>query len=175
MALRHLYAREMENSGQRGREASPATIREREKQVNHLARKEAAKRADDAVANVDPGASDELIAGLIADALVLGPGHRSSYFHLSIIHDERGAGPCPLPYDWRRKNTLRISTRDPDRAKQWIIAATLAGYCVLRHWTRNGWGYGKGTLASVHERQATHPSTDERSRGALARPSERMI
>lgn len=138
--------------------------------LRHLARKE----ADDALAKVDPGASDELIAGLIADALVLGPGHRITYYHLSIIHDERGAGPCPLPYDWRRKNTLRISTRDPDRAKQWIVAATLAGYCVFRHWTRNSFGYGKGTLASVRERQAAYSATDERSRGALARPSERM-
>ena len=132
-----------------------------------------ADAADDAMASVDPDASDETIAGIVADylltTLLLPRG-----CHLSVIHDVRPrelaklvrmrqrnpdcywpdhVGPCPLPYDWSYKNTVGISTRDRDRARRWIIDATLAGYCVFRNSRRGGCGGGQGSLADIRKRR----------------------
>jgi hypothetical protein len=56
--------------------------------------------------------SDEMIAEVCADYL-LASGRRR--FNLGIMHDMRKRstqGPCPLPFDWRYKNTVGIITRD---------------------------------------------------------------
>jgi|SRR5208283_632015 len=120
-------------------------------------------RAMEAMDTLDPDASDETIAEIVAYS------HRGTW-HISIIHDTRPRelhkrarnpnycpseriGPCPLPYDWIRKNVVGISTRDRDQARQWIIKATLAGYCVYHQITRNGSGGGRGTSAQIRAKR----------------------
>ena len=134
--------------------------------------KAAIRAAEDALQEVNPDASDEAIAEILADYLTTPLGSRT--FHLSIFHDVRpsslarmkrlrkydpGYGshqrisPCPLPYDWSRKNTVGVSTRDRDRAQQWIIEATLAGYAVFRGFSRQGGGFGQGSLENIRARR----------------------
>jgi hypothetical protein len=139
-------------------------------QREYMQRRAVEDAAEDAMASVDPDATDEVIAVVIADYLVTQlPTSRTC--HLSVLHELRprelarfrkysperpfdhGIGPCPLPYDWQRKNVIGISTRDRDRARQWAIDATLAGYCVFRSFHRNGSGGGQGTLAHIWERR----------------------
>ena len=131
----------------------------------------ASNAAEDALAAISPDASDATIAGIVADYLLTR--YSTRYFHLSIIHDVRPSapvrlarlrkhfpdyqphepmGPCPLPYDWTRKNMVGISTRDRERAREWIIAATLAGYCVFRGFSRDSWSSGAGSIARIRER-----------------------
>ena len=124
--------------------------------------------AYDAMDAMDPDASDEIIAGLVADYLVTQlPNSRTC--HLSVLHDMRPSalrnlerirkynpdydpgpvGPFPLPYDWTYKNVVGVSTRDRDRARQWAIDAMLAGYSVFRSFGRHGSAGGRGTLAQI--------------------------
>jgi hypothetical protein len=128
----------------------------------------AIKAADDAMDNVDPDASDETIAGITADYFLIGFTTR----HLSILHDVRPStqrtierirkrfeqpdyqpadptGPCPLPYDWTRKNAVGISTKDRERARQWCIDAMLAGYDVHHRSSKTSASFGRGTIAQI--------------------------
>ena len=61
-------------------------------------------------------------------------------------------GPCPLDYDWTRKNLVGIRG-DEDRAVRWIVEAMLLGYAVGRCFggIRSG-GSGRGTLAQIRGR-----------------------
>ena len=136
----------------------------------------AIRAAEDAMQEVDPNASDETIANILADYLTVGNWGRSRAFHLSIFHDVRPSslarmdrlrkldpgyrphdriGPCPLPYDWTRTNIVGISTGDRERARQWIIEAALAGYSVFRHIGRHGGGFGQGSIKHIRTRRDT--------------------
>lgn len=129
--------------------------------------------ADEAMASVDPDASDETIAAIVADYLVAQMSSRRAY-HLGVGHDVRPSalrnveriwkfnphyqpcepvGPCSLPYDWTYKNVVGISTRDRERARRWIIEAQLAGYGVFRRWGRMGGGFGRGSLTAIRVRR----------------------
>lgn len=129
--------------------------------------------AEHAVNHVDPEASDQAIAEVVADYL-LAMFRRSRTYRLSIMHDVRPSasrrverwrkhlpdhqpveptGPCPLAYDWHRKNIVGISTRDRDRARQWAIEASLAGYCVYRDWSSQGGGSGRGSIEHIRKRR----------------------
>jgi hypothetical protein len=142
--------------------------------------------AYDALNAVDPEASDEVIAALIADHAVKQlPSSR--LIHLSIMHEirpreiqrieraiERDSkaghdpfGPCPLPFDWQSRNTVGISTRDPERARQWAFDAMLAGYAVYRQGRRNGSGGGMGTIAHVRDRRRDEIARLSRERGFM--------
>lgn len=132
-----------------------------------------ANAAEKAKWNVDPNASDEAIADIVANYLLSRFSTRS-FFHLSIFHDVRPStavrlarvqkrnphyaveppGPCPLAYDWSYKNMVGISTRDCAHAREWIIAATLAGYGVFRSPRRNDSGIGAGSLTDIRKRAA---------------------
>jgi hypothetical protein len=119
---------------------------------------------EDAMDQIDPDASDEIIAGVVADYL-MSRGAR----HFSIFQDVRrtaarrykrfgfrppsNVGPSPLPYDWAYKNIVGISARDRLRARQWIIDATLLGYEVFYSLTRQGAGFGQGSLAKIRKRR----------------------
>lgn len=129
---------------------------------------------EDAMREVDPDASDQAIAEVLADYLLSTLAH-SRAFHLSTYHDVRPSaparlarvwkfnpdyqphepvGPCPFPYDWSRKNIVGISTRDRERARQWIIEAALAGYAVFRGFRRlGGAGFGQGSLENIRARR----------------------
>lgn len=130
--------------------------------------------AEDAMSSAGPEASDETIAGIVADYLLTKAvsGQRallsiihdvrpSSLLHLERMREKLGSrcnepgriGPCPLPHDWARMNVVGISTRDRDRARQWIVAATLAGYCVFYSSYRDGSGGGQGSLAAIRARR----------------------
>ena len=135
--------------------------------MNELCRR--ANAAEDALDAMTSDASDMEIAQAVADYLLANrPPH-----HLSIFHDVRPSaekqiarvrkhfpnyqpsqphGPCPLHYDWRRKNTVGISTRDESMARQWIIDAMLLGYAVYRHILKNSWGAGQGSIADIRAR-----------------------
>ena len=96
--------------------------------INELCRR--ANAAEDALEVMTPDADDIEIARAVADYLLAKrPPH-----HLSIFHDVRPSapkrvarirkdfpnyqgqphGPCPLHYDWQRKNMVGISTRARD-------------------------------------------------------------
>lgn len=135
--------------------------------------------AEDVLEAMTPDATDMEIARAVADYLLANrPPH-----HLSIFHDvcpstpKRIArirkdfpnyqgqphGPCPLHYDWRHKNTVGISTRDEPIARQWIIDAMLLGYGVYRHISKNSWGGGQGSIASIrsrHNQRVTQENKD---------------
>jgi len=108
--------------------------------------------AEKAMHDLDPNDSDQEIARIVANYLQL-PMRHSHAYHLKIIHDVRPStvrrlekirktwpsyepadptGPCPVVFDWQNKNTVGISTRDRERARQWIVDAMLAGYGVFR-------------------------------------------
>ena len=130
--------------------------------------------AEDAVAAISPDDSDQTIAEIVAEYLLTR--RQPPLCHLGIIHDVRPStlrkvnsirrkwhpdyepphpfGPCPVPYDWHVANTVGITTHDRDRARQWIIAAMLAGYSVFRRYRRDGAGFGKGSIADMRERAA---------------------
>ena len=135
--------------------------------------KAAIRAAEDAMQEVDPDASDEAIAEVLADYLTT-PLSGSRAFHLSIFHDVKlssvarlarlrksypgyephePVGPCPLPYHWSRKNIVGIATRDRDRARQWIIEAALAGYGVFRHFSSQGSAFVQGLLEAIRTRR----------------------
>jgi hypothetical protein len=119
--------------------------------------------ASDALTSIDPDASDNVIAGVVADYLLSTPyhkGRRQSAFYLSIIF----YGPNDnkwrtLIYDWKFKNSVGISTNDRQRAWHWIVDAMLAGYCVFRNWRKNGigGGYGQGSIAAIRKRRLEWP------------------
>jgi hypothetical protein len=130
------------------------------------------KTASNAMDNIDPDANDEVPAGIRADYLMTG--HYMTTRHLAIMHDVRPSaqrtierirkyrpdyepaqdtGPCPLPYDWNRKNIVGISIRDRARARQWCINALLLGYSVHAYDNKNGAGFGGMTLAAIRKQR----------------------
>jgi hypothetical protein len=139
----------------------------------------AIKAADDAMDNVDPDASDETIASITADYFLIGFTTR----HLDILHDVRPStqkrierirregwlnyqpadpsGPCPLPYDWTRKNVVGISTKDRERARQWCIDAMLAGYSVHHRSSKTSASFGRGTIAQIRARRREEIAHDQ--------------
>lgn len=62
-------------------------------------------------------------------------------------------GPSPVPYDWRHKNTIGITTKDRERARRWIIDAMLTGYGVVRLSSRHGAGGGNGSIEQIRKRK----------------------
>ena len=117
--------------------------------------------AFDALEQVDPDASDEIIADLIVSYLMVSTSAR--VYHLSVSREVNPGrflksmwrvvpgynpghpvGPTPLPYDWTRKARIGISTRDPDRARAWIFEAMRAGHAVSRQRRRDGSGVSMG-------------------------------
>jgi hypothetical protein len=130
-----------------------------------------ANAAEDVLEAMAADASDMEIAQAVADYLLAKrPPH-----HLSIMHDVRPStpkriarlrkdfpnfqgqphGPCPLHYDWHRKNMVGISTRDESVARQWIIDAMLLGYGVYRHIVKHSWGGGQGSITAIRSRLKT--------------------
>ncbi len=112
-------------------------------------------RIDAALEAMADTASDAFIALLIAGHLLA---TRPPY-HLSIHHDTRPLSArerkhklrdeptlCPLPFDWKYKNTVGITARDPKRAATWIMHALLLGYAVSRRRRPRGWAFNKGTI-----------------------------
>jgi hypothetical protein len=113
------------------------------------------EEAEDAMNSLNPDASDEAVACAVADLYLARTAHLG-FITLSIFHDVRlrsRAGPCPLPYDWNRKNIVGVTTRDRVRARRWIISAMLAGYGVFYHMSRNSSGFGQGSIEAIRRRQ----------------------
>jgi hypothetical protein len=91
---------------------------------------------------------------------------------LSIFHDTKPLSAwerkhklrdepkrCPLPFDWKHKNSVGITTRDRKRAVQWIMSALLLGYAVFPRRSPRGWGSSKGTIEEwrqFHAERAAH-------------------
>ena len=108
------------------------------------------RAAEDAVAAINPDDSDEAIAQIVAEYLLTAqrPPYRFSIFH--DVRPRTQRGPCPLPFDWRHKNTVGITTRDREHARQWTIDAMLAGYGVFRGFPGHGGsGFGQGSIAHI--------------------------
>jgi hypothetical protein len=148
------------------RESRKMTRREAEAELGR-----AWARADDAFWALDPDAPDAEIAEAIAECLVTTTG---APYILAVFHDVRPGtpkriarlekfvpgctagerfGPCPVRYDWSRKNLVGVKTRDREVAKRWAIEATLLGYSVFYQFgTISGSGFAKGTIAEVRER-----------------------
>ena len=145
-----------------------------------------ARAADAAMYDLDPtDMSDAALAQCVAEYFVTRgpPPHR-----LFILHDVRPSaerniararkqfpnyqpadpiGPCPLDYDWTRKNLVGIRGEE-DRAVRWIVEAMLLGYAVFRCFggIRSG-GSGWGTLAQIrarHRERAAMAAGDIRCR-----------
>jgi hypothetical protein len=103
--------------------------------------------------SVGPEVSDQELAQAIADHYVANCLAVGRKIKLEIEHDVRRRstqGPCPLPYDWSRKNIVGISTTDPEYAVAWAVGAMLMGYAVFYMFSP-GFGFGKGTLANYRE------------------------
>jgi hypothetical protein len=117
-------------------------------------------------------ATDDAIAAAAADYLLVQYNEKKT-FHLAIFHDEgpRAAarvaklkekipsyepqirvGRCPMPHDWKNKGMLGISTKDVERARQWIIDAMMYQYAVYLCTSRNGGGGGPGTIKTIRKR-----------------------
>lgn len=64
-------------------------------------------------------------------------------------------GPCPLPYDWRRKELVGIRTNDEASARRWIAKAMRLSYAVGRchGGIDNLVGSGPGSLTQIRARQ----------------------
>jgi hypothetical protein len=126
--------------------------------------------AFDALQKVHPGASDEIITNLIVDYLMVSTSVK--IYHLSVSYEVKPGrflkgmwkgvpdynpghpvGPAPIPYDWTRKERIGISTRDPNRARAWILEAMRAGYGVVRCRRRDGAGIAMGLPESVRRRR----------------------
>lgn len=105
---------------------------------------------------VDPAAGDLGIATATANYIL-----QEHPRHFFIFHDMRtkargGSGPgfgqpCPVPYDWQRKNIIGISTDDRARAHAWIVAAMLKGYEVFYSSNKRNGG-SPGSIEHVRER-----------------------
>ena len=106
---------------------------------------------------VNPAADDIGVATATADYILQDRWTRWLY----IFHDVRrnardGVGPgfghpCPVPYDWHRRNIVGISTDDRNRAHAWIVAVMLKGYAVF--YSDEKWGGSSpGSIMDVRER-----------------------
>lgn len=83
-------------------------------------------------------------------------GNTVSAADMSAVPDyqpEYPIGPCPLPYDWTRKNLVGVSTKDRERARQWCIDAMLAGYAVSHTSSKGRGGGSHGTIAQIQTRR----------------------
>jgi hypothetical protein len=113
-----------------------------------------AVRELDPLERVTSADSDAAVAKLIADHLLESVGARG-YYILSIFHDVRKrstAGPCPVEYDWHRKNIVGIRTKDRAQAERWIVECELLGYGVFRHYSTGGFAAGPGAIQEVRQR-----------------------
>jgi hypothetical protein len=109
--------------------------------------------------SVGPDTGDRELAEAIADHYVANCLRVKRKIVLQIAHDVRkrsDEGPCPLPYDYSRKNVVGIRTSDPEYAVAWAVGAMLMGYAVF-YMPSPGWGFGKGTLAEYRERLRERP------------------
>ena len=137
--------------------------------MGDVRRRQACEREDAAFQRMDRlsvDASDLEIAEAMAEYyLTAYPDTKAHYkgrISLSKLHDVRlrsTAPPCPIEYDWRRKNTVGITTTDEGRARDWAIRAMLLGYAVFCCWGSRGnrWGFA-GSQGSIeawrkHERE----------------------
>lgn len=140
-----------------------------------------------------PDASDEIITGLIVNYLMVSTDAR--FYHLSVSHEIKSSrflkgmqkvvpdynpghpvGPAPIPYDWVYKARIGISTRDPDRARAWILEAMRAGYCVSRESRRrdgNGIAMGLPEFVRRRRRERIAYEAEWRARGALTNEEAR--
>jgi hypothetical protein len=59
-----------------------------------------------------------------------------------------------LGFDWQRKNVYGITTDDDERARDWAVAAMLAGFAVFYAFNQHSGGGSKGTIADWRKRQA---------------------
>ena len=129
--------------------------------------------ATDALARINARTTDREVAEKIAAYLM------TMYpppYLLSVIHDawSKGAvrdyermrkkypdlydarepvGPCPLRFDWKRKNIFGIRKRDEETARAWIIDAAIRGYSVFR--SSEGFkslASGSGSIAACRQR-----------------------
>lgn len=136
------------------------------------------ERAHQAFSALDPEVVDDatLMEAIVDCLLASGPP-----FLLAIVHDVRPStakriarckkigvelgrelpdwaysrdpiGPCPLRWDWQRKNIIGIETMDREEARAWAVEAMLAGYCVYHHTSISGSGSGNGSLAQARKR-----------------------
>jgi hypothetical protein len=140
------------------------------------------QRADDAFWALDPNADDATIAEVVAERCVAG---HSPPYYLFIIHDIKPitlrhiarmekhwpgyrhsdpVGPCPLRYDWQRKNIVGIKEPNREIAKQWAIDALLLGYAVFETWKITCNGAGRGALAEVRKDVQERREWNERTK-----------
>ena len=109
--------------------------------------------AYNALTDLPPTATDLEIAIALSKHKIATAQERYVTDHgkLMIFHDVRKLrrnqdGPCPLPYDYRDKNTVGIKIgNDEARALDWCVKALFAGYAVFA-------GGGGITLAECRER-----------------------
>ena len=121
------------------------------------------RAAEEAMENVDPDASDSALAVVVADYVMARCGKT---YHLSILYyDETN----PMEHDWRHKGSIGISTKDPERARQWIIQATLAGRMVFSSNCRACGGSSPGGLKYIRERRRRQKANDPFRRRAAFR------
>lgn len=139
---------------------------------------------------IDPDADDATIAEAVAEVLVV---RDPPPYCFSIFHDVRPStprkvekmqrmnpayrwdqpfGPCPLRYDWHRKNIVGIKTADREAAKAWARQALLLGYAVFYQHSIRSWGAGKGTLADVREQLREQRELRERVRARVRKAEE---
>lgn len=147
-------------------------------------------RADAALSAIGPEADDATLAEIVADYLTAGKGPP---YYLFILHDVRPSterrlarkrkynpaypvdepfGPCPLRYDWQRKNVVGIKTDDRKVATQWGIEALLLGYSLFQTHKIGCSGGGQGTLAWIRERKRERRADEERMKARRARTEE---
>ena len=98
-------------------------------------------------------AGDREFADAIANHILAATWFPRTY-HLAVFY--YGDGPGSLPSDWRAGSAVGISTPDRQRAKQWCVAALLAGYAISRGHQRfsrsKGFtGFYRGSLADYRE------------------------
>jgi hypothetical protein len=125
--------------------------RDRDARVN--AERQAASRV---TWGLDGTETDLVIAEAITDYLIAAALLQHPTIRLAIIFDARKRskeGPCPLPFDWRRKNTVGIKTSDREVARDWCMKALLLGYSAFQCWHSDGCGGGgMGTIADHRQR-----------------------
>lgn len=125
---------------------------------------QAVRAAEEAMGNVDPDASDEALAVVVADYLL--SKRQRGHYHLSILHYDEAS---PMEHDWRHKGSIGISTKDPERARAWIIQATLAGRMVFASNCRACGGSSPGGLKYIREKRRRQKANDPFRRRAAFR------
>jgi hypothetical protein len=82
-----------------------------------------------ALLNVTDSYSARRIAEMIAEKLL---SFDRIPYRFAIKHDTRPPKclPCPVDYDWARKDRVGIETRDRNRARGWLIRAALHDFTI---------------------------------------------